>query len=614
VLRTHRWTTAAVASIALTALATGCGAGNVGKIGSGGSGPTGTPEKGGTVTIAEVGVSPNDIFPLSPATNSNGYNATLDSGLWPTLAYSGDGAQSIVNPQESLFSSLKYSAGNTVVTMVLKPWKWSDGTPITVRDFMFVYNLLKSNYNDWLQYVQGRFPTDVTKVVTPDSHTIVLYLDHAYNPTFYTDTEFAAIPLLPQHAWDKTSLTGSVGNYDQTTAGAKAVWNFLQKQGTIESTFATNPLWQVVDGPFKLSEFHTDGYYSYVPNKNYSGPAKPILDKVIWTPFTDDTAEMNTLRSNTSLDLATVPLTQIRQIPALKREGYSVAQVPLNGYAQILPNFYNPQAGPMLRQLYIRQAMEYLINRQQILQKAFGGYGDPGNGPIPVTYGQQWDSPLEKAGGPYPYNPSAAIALLKAHGWKVVPNGVDTCQSPGTGPANCGAGITAGEQLQFQFLYASGTAAFDLQNAAVQSTEALGGIKLVLKSEPFNTLVATTGTCNAQSHPAATCNDWQIQQYGYNTYGLDPNGAGYFNTDAINNYGGYSSPLMDRLITATEFGSSSAAFYAYEDYCAKQLPELWIPNESNVIVYKSNLAGVTPLNPFSGTINPEVWYYYKPAK
>jgi peptide/nickel transport system substrate-binding protein len=586
----------------------------VGKIGSGGSAPTGKPLKGGTVTIAEVGVSPNDIFPLSPATNSNGYNATLDSGLWPNLAYAGDGAQSIVNPQESLFSSLKYSDGDKVITIVLKPWKWSDGTPITVRDFMFVYNLLRANYNDWFSYVQGLFPTDVTSVQTPNAHTIVLTLSRSYNPTFYTDTELTVIPLLPQHAWDKTSLTGAVGNYDQTAAGAKAVWNFLQKQGTIESTFATNPLWQVVDGPFKLSQFQTDGYYSYVPNKNYSGPAKPVLDKVIWTPFTDDTAEMNTLRSGTSLDLATLPLNDVRQIPALKAEGYSVAQVPVPGVAEILPNFYHPTAGPLLRQLYIRQAMEYLINRTQIVQKAFSGFADPGNGPVPVTYGRQWDSPLEKAGGPYPYNPSAAIALLKAHGWKVVPNGVDTCQSPGTGPTNCGAGIAAGEQLQFQFLFGSGTASFDQMNAAIQSTEALGGIKLTLKSEPFDTLVSTTGTCNAQSHPAAICNDWEIQQYGYNTLGLDPSGAGAYNTDAVANYGGYSSPEMDRLINATEYGSNPAAFYAFEDYAARQLPILWLPNEANVFVYKSNLAGITPLNPFSGTINPEVWYYVKPTK
>jgi peptide/nickel transport system substrate-binding protein len=288
--------------------------------------------------------------------------------------------------------------------------------------------------------------------------------------------------------------------------------------------------------------------------------------------------------------------------------------VPSPGVAEILPNFYTPVAGLLLRQLYIRQAMEDLINRPQLVKKVFAGYADPGNGPVPVLYGKQWDSPLEKtAQGPYPYSPPKAIALLKAHGWKVVPNGTDTCVRPGTGPTDCGAGITAGEPLKFQLLFASGTESFDEQNAAFQTTEALGGVHITLKAEPFNTLVSTTGTCNAQSHPAATCNDWQLEQYGYNEYLMDPNGTNMFNTDANGNYGGYSSPEMNKLINETEYGSSSSAFFAYEDYAAEQLPLLYLPNPSNIIVYKKNLAGVTPLNPFSGTLNPEVWYYTKSA-
>jgi len=610
VSRTHRLVAAAVAALALTALAA-CGGGNVAKVGGGNSAPTGKPEKGGTVTLAEVGYSPNFIFPIVPATNSNGYNQDLTIGLWPTLVYSGDGANSVPNPQESLFSSLKWSDGDKVITMVLKPWKWSDGTPITSRDFTFVYNLLKTNYNDWFDYVDGLFPVDVASVATPNSSTVVINLTRSYNPQFYEDNVLATIPLMPQHAWDKTSLTGQVGDYDQTASGAKAVWNFLQAQGGDMATFATNPLWQVVDGPWKLSQFQSSGYYSWVPNTNYSGPDKPILSKVIWTPFTTDTAEMDTLRSNTTLDIAGVPLNDVRQIPALEAEGYSVAQVPNPGVAEILPNFYNPTAGPLLRLLYIRQAMEYLINRPQIVSKVFAGYADPGNGPVPVLYGQQFDSPLEKAGGPYQYSPTKAKALLTAHGWKVVPGGTDTCVRPGAAASDCGTGIKAGTPLTFQLLFGSGTASFDQQNAAFQSTESLGGVKITLKSEPFDTLVSTTGTCNAQSHPAAICDDWQLEQYGYNTYLMDPSGAGTFNTDANGNYGGYSSPEMDKLIDATEYGSSSAAFFAYEDYAAEQLPLLWLPNASFVFVYKSNLAGVTPLNPFSGLLNPEVWYYTK---
>jgi peptide/nickel transport system substrate-binding protein len=600
-----------VTTLALAGAVAAC-SGTTGKIGAG-SAVTGQPEQGGTVNVAQSsGTSPNDIFPLTPATNSNGYNIDLTEGEWPALVYVGYGANSVVNPQESLYSSLTWSDNDSVITIVLKPWKWSDGTPVTARDFTFVYNLLKANYNDWIYYNPGLFPADVTSVATPDTHTVVIHLNRSYNPDFYVDDELYYVPLLPQHAWDKTSSTGAVGNYDQTAAGAKAVWNFLQKQGADMATFATNPLWQVVDGPWKLSQFQSDGYYAWVPNPNYSGPDKPKLSKVIFVPFTTDAAEMDTLRSGTSLTVAPLPLNDVAQIGALKSEGYSVASVPTPGVAEIVPNLWNPVNGPLLQQLYIRQALEYLINRPQILSDAFHGYADPGNGPVPVTYGQQWASPLEKAGGPYPYSPAKAAALLKAHGWTVTPNGTDTCQQPGTGPSDCGTGVAAGAKLQFQLLYASGSAYFDQMNAAIQTSEAQDGIHIVLKAEPFNTLVATTGTCNAASHPNSTCS-WQLQQFGYEPYSVDPTGSGIFNTDGNNNYGGYSSPQMDQLINQTEYGSDPSAFYAYEDYAAKELPWLWLPNQDTVIVYKKNLAGVVPASPFDFTLNPEVWYYVKPT-
>jgi peptide/nickel transport system substrate-binding protein len=610
VRRTQRLVVAA-AGLALTTLVAACAAGHGPSVSSGNSHTTGQKVTGGTVTIAENGYSPNFLFPAPPATNSNGYNIVLSEGLWPTLVYAGDGASTGVNPAESLYSSMTWSDSDKVVTIVLKPWKWSDGVPITSRDFTFMYNLLKANYNNWAYYVSGLFPADVTKVTAPNAHTVVLDLNRSYNPTFYTDDVLTYVPLMPQHAWDKTSMTGKIGNYDETPKGAKAVWNFLEQQGGQESTFATNPLWQVVDGPFKLAQFDSSGYYEYVPNKNYSGPTKPALSKVIWTPFTDDAALMDTLRSGTSVSVAILPLSDVRQIPALEAEGYSVADVPTAGVAEILPNFWNPAIAPLVRPLYLRQVMQYLINRKQIVQKAFNGYADPGNGPVPVLYGKQWDSPLEKAGGPYPYDPAKAIALLKAHGWKVVPNGTDTCVRPGTGPTDCGAGIAAGRPLQYQLLFATGSTSFDEQNAAIVSSEGLAGVKFILKGEPFNTLVATTGTCNAQSHPASTCYDWQLQQYGYNSYLADPNGAGMLTTGGVTNYGGYSTPEMDKLIDATEYGSSSSAFFAYEDYAAEQLPLLWLPDASSVFVYKNNLAGVTPTNPFDATYNPEVWYYTK---
>jgi peptide/nickel transport system substrate-binding protein len=598
------------AALALTLAAAACtGASTQGTIG-GGTAATGHARHGGTVTVGWVAATPDFIFPLVPNTNSDGYNVNLSAVMWPYLVYPGDGAKSVVNPRESLYSSITYSNGDKTVTIDLKHWDWSDGVPITSRDFTFVYNLLKANVPNWNLYVPGLFPTDVASVSTPGPHTVVLNLTHSYNPAFYTDDVLNTVPLLPQHAWDKTSVSGKVGNYDETTAGAKAVYSFLQQQGGQMSTFATNPLWKVVDGPWMLSQFQaSNGLYSFVPNKHYSGPDKPYLSKVINEPFTSDTAELDVLRSGTSLDVGNLPLNDLRQASVLKADGYSLATLQVAGVAEIMPNLYNTAVGPVLQQLYIRQALEDLIDRPLIVSKVYGGYADPGNGPVPLQATGPWASPLEKSGGPYPYSPSAATALLRAHGWKVVPGGTDTCQRPGAGASDCGAGITAGEPLSFQLAYSSGMEAMDEQNAAIQSSEEQGGIKLTLKSEPFNTLAGATGICTASSHPAATCG-WQLVDFGYDPYlGIYPAGNGFFNTGGFNNFGGYSSPEMNQLINDTEYGSSTQAFFTYEDYAARQLPWLWLPDSDYIFVYRSNLGGFAPMNPFSGSVNPQVWYF-----
>ena len=141
-MRIPRWT-AAVAILVITVLAVAACSG-------GGGTSAGHGKTSGTVTVAWVGASPNFIFPLAPATNTNGYNENLTIGEWPYLVNIGVGANSEVNQQESLYSSLTWSDNDSVITIVLKPWEWSDGTPITARDFTFVYNLLKANYNDWI--------------------------------------------------------------------------------------------------------------------------------------------------------------------------------------------------------------------------------------------------------------------------------------------------------------------------------------------------------------------------------------------------------------------------------------------------------------------------------
>ena len=110
-------------------------------------------------------------------------------------------------------------------------------------------------------------------------------------------------------------------------------------------------------------------------------------------------------------------------------------------------NFTNPTTGPIFKQLYVRQAMQSLMNQTLWIELFNAGYGAPTYGPVPVVP----PTDLGHAQGepqPYPYSPSHAKALLTSHGWKVVPNGVTTCVRPGTAADDCGAGIRRGRAAE----------------------------------------------------------------------------------------------------------------------------------------------------------------------
>jgi peptide/nickel transport system substrate-binding protein len=106
--------TAVVALTAATAACSGTSGGS--SSGSSSGSAAGQPQPGGTVTQAWVGATPNFIFPFAPATNSDGYNQNLTEPLWPPLAFDGDGGQSVVSQQESLYSALGFSTRTGTTT------------------------------------------------------------------------------------------------------------------------------------------------------------------------------------------------------------------------------------------------------------------------------------------------------------------------------------------------------------------------------------------------------------------------------------------------------------------------------------------------------------------
>ena len=288
---------------------------------NGGGSVSNTIVNGGTATFAENQSSGtiNYILPMDSLQYCQPSNAQFVYLQYRPLYSFGVGSELVLNPDRSLAEPPTFSAGNTKVTIHLKGWKWSDGTPITSRDLTFWINLVKGSPGNWCQYIPGQFPDNISNVVSDSDQQVTLTLNKAYSATWFADTQLSQIIPIPQHAWDKTSATGSVGDYDQSTSGAKAVYAFLNAQAQDLKSYATNPLWQVVDGPWHLSAFRTEGYAELVPNSAYSGSSKPRLAKFVMEPFTSDTAEANVLQSN-GLTYGYLPFEDLSQTAASRPE------------------------------------------------------------------------------------------------------------------------------------------------------------------------------------------------------------------------------------------------------------------------------------------------------
>jgi peptide/nickel transport system substrate-binding protein len=575
------------------------------------SGHTTQPRvSGGTATVA---LAPGDqftyILPLLDSTDATGANIEYSEYLmWRPLYWFGSPGHVGLNKAYSLAqpATITSSDGQTTATIQLKSYRWSDGTPVTSRDVQFWFNELSANKNNWWDYTPGEFPDNVTafKVLSPSRFSITF--KGSYSSAWLYNELGQLIPI-PQHAWDRESANGPVGNYDLTPAGARAVYSFLAAQNKDLSTYATNPLWQVVDGPFRLSSYASStGDATYVRNTKYSGPASGSIHALRILSFTSDTAEFDSLLSAGGISYGYLPFNDAAQVARVTGDGYKIEAWPTWGITYITPNFASPEVGPILKQLYVRQAMQHLINQAGYISSFLQGYGNATYGPVPLVPNSQFVSSAERQ-NPYPYNPATAVALLRGHGWKIVPNGTDVCTRPGTAANECGAGIAAGAKLSFSLQYSTGTQGVDEEVASLQSSFTQAGIQLALSGASFDTVVGNDSPC---AKPGC----WQLNYYGqgwyFNPGYNDPDGSAIFQSAGDDNEGAYASPTADGLMAKLPSGGYPA-LYAYEDYLAKQLPVLWMPQfDFQISAVSDKLQGVYPQDPDSN-IYPENWYFVK---
>jgi len=558
-----------------------------------------TPNK--IVVAFPVGLSPNYIFPIMPAQDFAEQNLSYFTYLlFRPLYWYGEGSTTNLNEPESLAYPPSYNSTDTAVTLRLKKWTWSNGQPVTARDIQFWENLIVAGKAGWAAYTPGAYPDNVTSTTIINSTTIRFNLNGSYNPAWFTYNELSQITPLPQSVMDVTSAASPVGNYDMTPAGAAAVYNYLNTQGQQVSTFASNPLWKVVDGAWKLQSITQTGETTFIPNKAYIGGPKPSVSELIEEPFASPTAVTNAILSG-SINYTVITSDQVPLLSRFKASGYDNAVTNLYGIQGLIPNENNPTYGPLFRQEYFRQALERMVDQRPIISKLEFGTGEPSCGPVPLEPASKYISPLEKA-CPFSYSPTRAASLLRSHGWKVIPGRTDVCQRGG--PSGCGAGVPKGLKAQFSVIYAQGEG-LDSMMLLLKSDAAKVGIQYAIHAVPLATDFGTVLPCASSS---SSCS-WQIGYYVF-IYQPDylPTGDTLFFSGASSNVANYSSAALDKLITTTFHNGSLSAFYKYENYVTEEVPWIWLPFSSVHYEVTANLKGAVPVNTFL-FINPENWRY-----
>jgi peptide/nickel transport system substrate-binding protein len=549
--------------------------------GDGGSSSGGPSAKKDTATVALR--TPNWILPISAPGFTQGENAIFGEAMYRSLySYQLDGtAQFNINPTRSMAEAPVVSDGGKTLTITLKDNKWSDGQAVTTKDIQFWYDLVTADKDKWASYRAGGFPDNIAKWTIKDDKTFSLTTTKVYNTAWFVDNQLNRITPLPQHAWDKESASG-------TPTGAKKVFDFLTAASKDPKTYDSNPLWKVNSGPFKLAKYVPNGQVTLAAQPTYTGADKPKLSTIVLTPFTGDDAEFNVLRAG-QIDYGYIPAADTDQKSYLQSKGYTVA--PWYGWSitYLQLNFNNPKTGSLFKQLYLRQAMQELIDQPTISKAIWSGTAAPTCGPVPAKPGT-----TDASGCAYKFDPAAAQQLLTSHGWKVTPDGQTTCQTP----AQCGPGIAAGQPLTFTVTSQTGFSATTKMFAEIKSQMAKLGITLNIKEVPDS--VAVTPACKPAE---ATCS-WDMSFFGSQGswyYPAFASGERLFATGAPVNLGSYSNPDADKLIDATQFSSDPSALTAYNDFLAKDLPVLWMPNPVyQNSAYRSGLQGIEPQDPMNG--------------
>ncbi|WP_213737694.1 ABC transporter substrate-binding protein [Bradyrhizobium sp. dw_411] len=289
-------------------------------------------------------------------------------------------------PVPQLAESWTQSEDAKTITFKLRAGvKWHDGKPFTAADVKFSVELTKKS-----SPVAAATYAHLTAVETPDDLTVVLKFDHP-SQALWAVLDGAKTQILPHHLYEGTDPNTNPWNNKPIGTGA-----------------------------FIFQEWVRGSHIRLTRNPDYWDKGKPLLDEITFRIIPDAGARGIALETGEVqyAPLPAIPLVEARRIRS--KPGKLIAES--RGWEANAPIYYfdfNLER-EVFRDIRVRKAFAYAIDRKVLANNGFFGFAKPATGPVPSYQPNFYTPDTER----YPYSVEKAEALLEESGLRKDAQGI----------------------------------------------------------------------------------------------------------------------------------------------------------------------------------------------
>ena len=257
------------------------------------------------------------------------------------------------------------SSDGKTYTVKLRPGqKFSDGSPITAKDYVyaikrFVSPVTASNYASFVSDIAGYKELYLPENVKKSTQELQPLLDK-----------------VGVAAKDDTTLVFTLANIQPVFVQILALWGLAPlKQSVIDKAGADwwkDPKNHVTNGAWVLDSFTSNQSLGFKPNPNYTGSEKPYLTEV-QVKIIKDSAQIWNAYQNNEIDMVAVPTANRQQVlsdPSFKDQ--IIRKPNLSTFALSFNNKVAP-----FDKAPVRKAFATAIDRDAFVRDALKGVGKP---------------------------------------------------------------------------------------------------------------------------------------------------------------------------------------------------------------------------------------------